>query len=196
MLTGVVRASWRRCAPRLPLERLGSPHAGDRPVATVQHHHAHVASAMGEHGADAPTSSASPSTAPGTGPTARSGAARYWSPTTRLPAAGHLAYVPLPGGDASVQRLSDGAGSSAGRQGRLDQRLPPSPPARRPNVSCAPPVRDRLGLRADLQHGPALRRGRSLAGVRHLVDLRGRGRDRFEGSAAGAHGGRRLPLCV
>ena len=54
-----------------------------------------------------------------------------------------------------------------------------------------PPARDRVRLRADLQHGPALRRGR-LAGRRtpHRR-LRGRGRDRARRRWPGAAAGRR-----
>ncbi|OIJ65263.1 carbamoyltransferase HypF [Streptomyces mangrovisoli] len=80
--------------------------AGDRPVVRVQHHHAHVASAMAENGYD------------GTRPvigvafdgTGYGDDGAVWGGEFLLAdydgfgRLGHLAYVPLPGGDAAVHR--------------------------------------------------------------------------------------------
>ncbi|MFF0610441.1 carbamoyltransferase HypF [Nocardia tengchongensis] len=80
--------------------------AGERPVRTVQHHHAHIASVMGEHGLD-PSASVLGIAFDGTG-FGPDGA--IWG--GEVLAAGykgyrrlaHLRYVPLAGGDVSVRR--------------------------------------------------------------------------------------------
>ncbi len=80
--------------------------ADGRPLSTVQHHHAHIASVMAEHGLDVGQSVvgvALDGTGYGTDGAVWGGevlvcdykAARRWA---------HLAYVPLAGGDASVLR--------------------------------------------------------------------------------------------
>ncbi|MEV7084423.1 carbamoyltransferase HypF [Streptomyces sp. NPDC093085] len=80
--------------------------AGGRAVRTVQHHHAHIASVMGEHGVGADEEVigfAFDGTGHGSDGAVWGGEALIAGyPSYRR--AGHLAYVPLAGGDASVLR--------------------------------------------------------------------------------------------
>ena len=81
-------------------------HAGGRPVRTVQHHHAHIASVMGEHGLGAGErviGFAFDGTGYGTDGAVWGGEvliAGYGS----FSRAAHLGYVPLAGGDTSIVR--------------------------------------------------------------------------------------------
>ncbi|WP_406230611.1 carbamoyltransferase HypF [Nocardia sp. NBC_01009] len=81
-------------------------HAGDRPIRTVQHHHAHIAAVMGEHGlGESATVVGLAFDGTGFGP---DGA--VWGGEVLLAGykgfrrLAHLKYVPLAGGDVSVQR--------------------------------------------------------------------------------------------
>ncbi|WP_067680744.1 carbamoyltransferase HypF [Nocardia miyunensis] len=80
--------------------------AGERPVHSVQHHHAHIAAVMGEHGLPdtaTVTGIAFDGTGFGTDRAIWGGEvlAAGYKGFRRL---AHLAYVPQPGGDASVHR--------------------------------------------------------------------------------------------
>ncbi len=105
-LTGVqpaVLASDRHPAYRS--RRWALEHADDRPVVEVQHHHAHVASTMAEHGLgpdDAVLGLAFDGTGYGDDGAAWGGEllAATYSSYDRL---AHLDYVDLPGGDAGVR---------------------------------------------------------------------------------------------
>jgi hydrogenase maturation protein HypF len=150
-------------------------HAAGRPVRTVQHHHAHIASVMGEHGLgrdDTVIGVALDGTGYGTdgavwgGEVLVAGYAAY-----RRTA--HLGYVALAGGDASVLRPYRMALSHLRAAGvPWTDDLP---------AVAACPVRERSVLAHQLATGlgcvPTSSMGRlfdavsSLVGVRHTVDF-------------------------
>jgi hydrogenase maturation protein HypF len=149
-------------------------HAEGREVRTVQHHHAHVASVMGEHGLgvdDEVIGVAFDGTGYGTDGAVWGGevlVAGYKS----FRRAAHLGYVPLPGGDASVlrpYRMAMAHLRAAGISWGPDI----------PSVRACPRA-ERLVLAHQLETGfgcvPTSSMGRlfdavsSLVGVRHTVD--------------------------
>ena len=149
-------------------------HAAGRPLRTVQHHHAHVASVMGEHGlglADEVIGVAFDGTGYGTDGAVWGGevlVAGYKS----FRRAAHLAYVPLAGGDASVLRPYRMAMAHLRAAGvAWDDDLP---------AVAACPDAERRVLAHQLETGlgcvPTSSMGRlfdavsSLVGVRHRVD--------------------------
>lgn len=165
-------------------------HADGRPVVRVQHHHAHVASAMADNGCDG-TSRVIGVAFDGTGYGA-DGA--VWGGEVLLAdydgyeRAGSLRYVPLPGGDAAVRNpwrmaLSHLRSAGVGWDPRL------------PSVTAGSP-RELTVLAAQLDRGlgcvPTSSMGRlfdamsSLAGVCHRVDYEAEAAMRFEDLARSA----------
>jgi hydrogenase maturation protein HypF len=167
-------------------------HAAGRPVRTVQHHHAHVASVMGEHGLgldDEVIGIAFDGTGYGTDGAVWGGevlVAGYKS----FRRAAHLGYVPLAGGDASVRRpyrmaLSHLRAAGVAWSGDL------------PAVAACPPDEQRV-LAHQLETGlgcvPTSSMGRlfdavsSLIGVRHTVDYEAEAAIELESLARGQVG--------
>ncbi|HEX2399053.1 MAG TPA: carbamoyltransferase HypF, partial [Mycobacterium sp.] len=167
--------------------------AGDRPVRTVQHHHAHVAAVMAEHGLDgAQQVLGFAFDGTGYGP---DGA--VWGGEVLLAdykgyqRRAQLKYVPLAGGDVSVLRPYRMALSHLWAAGLpWDDDLPPV-------RAC--PLRERKALAHQLTTGvgsvPTSSMGRlfdavsALVGVRHVVAYEAQAAIELEGVSREADGG-------
>ncbi|MGY4103060.1 carbamoyltransferase HypF [Nocardia sp. R16R-3T] len=165
-------------------------HADDRPVHTVQHHHAHLAAVMGEHGIDAnETVLGIAFDGTGYGP---DGA--VWGGEVLVAGykgyrrMAHLSYVPLAGGDLSVRKPYRMALSHL-RAAGIEWS---------PGIASvdACPAAERAVLEHQFATGlgcaPTSSIGRlfdavaSLAGVRHVVDYEAQAAIELEGLARGA----------
>lgn len=190
-LTGVTPG--QLVADRHPGYRSGTwarEHARGRPVRTVQHHHAHIASVMGEHGLGPDESVigiAFDGTGHGTDGAAWGGEALI-AGYKSFSRAGHLGYVPLAGGDASVLRPYRMALAHLRAAGiGWDEELPAV-------RACPPRERDVLAHQFGTGFGcvPTSGVGRlfdavaSLAGVRHTVDYEAQAAVELEGLARAA----------
>jgi len=187
-LTGVHPVQFAADAhPRYRSTQWARSHAGALPVRTVQHHHAHIAAVMGEHGLD-PNASVLGFAFDGTG-FGPDGA--IWGGEVLLAGykgfrrLAHLRYVPLAGGDAAVHRPYRMALAhlwAAGIDWSADI------PAVR---ACPRAERNVLARQLETGFGcvPTSSMGRlfdtvaSLAGVRHTVDYEAQATIELEGLA-------------
>lgn len=170
--------------------RWARDHAEGRPVTSVQHHHAHIASVMGEHGLGRDESCigiAFDGTGYGTDGAVWGGEVLVCDYKSFRRTA-HLAYVPLAGGDASVLRPYRMALAHL-RAAKVawDFDLPPV-------KAC--PEQERGVLRHQLGTGlgcvPTSSMGRlfdavaSICGVRHVVDYEAQAAIELEGLSRSA----------
>ncbi|MGQ4597666.1 Kae1-like domain-containing protein [Nocardia sp. R6R-6] len=168
-------------------------HAGERAVYTVQHHHAHIAAVMGEHGLG-PTEQVVGIAFDGTG-FGPDGA--VWGGEVLLAGykgyrrLAHLRYVPLAGGDLAVRRPYRMALAhlwAAGIDWREDIPAVAACPADERSV-LAHQFRTGLGCAPTSSMGRLFDAVSSLCGVRHVVDYEAQAAIELEGlSRRGATG--------
>jgi len=173
--------------------RWADRHAGVRSVHAVQHHHAHIAAVMGEHGLG-PGEQVIGFAFDGTGygiDGAIWGGEAMVAGYKGFDRTAHLSYVALPGGDASVHRPYRMALAQLAASGVTW--LPDLPPV----AACPPRELDVLAHQVSTGFGCSLTSsmGRlfdavaSLAGVRHVVDYEAQAAIELEGLARSAFTG-------
>ncbi len=192
MLTGVrARRLVTDAHPGYHSGRWADAHSAGRVVTSVQHHHAHIAAVLAEHGHDGNSpviGVAFDGTGYGEDKTVWGGEILL-ADYKQCRRVGQLAYVPLAGGDVSVQRPYRMALAHLRAAGVLwTDDLP--------CVAACPPAERRV-LEHQLDTGlgcvPTSSVGRlfdavaSLAGVRHVVDYEAQAAIELEGVARAAH---------
>jgi hydrogenase maturation protein HypF len=178
--------------PGYRTRRWADREAAGRPVVHVQHHHAHVASTMAEHGLDGRR----PVLGVAFDGTGYGDDGAVWGGEFLVAdydgyeRAAHLGYVPLPGGDAAVRNPCRVALSHLRCAGvGWDPRLAPV-------RACSDRERDLLSTQLHRGFGcvPTSSMGRlfdavsSLADVRHRVDYEAQAAIELEGAARGGLG--------
>ena len=207
-----VRAVRARCTGSSPQMVVADAHPGyqtrrwaedeaDRPVELVQHHHAHIAAVMVEHGVP-PDERVIGFAFDGTGygpDGAIWGGEVLVAGYDAFERAAHLRYVPLPGGDATIRKPYRAAsGPPLGGRHRMERRTScPFGPPRPVELSVL-----RRQLERGVQCVPTSSMGRlfdavsSLLGARHTVSYEAQAAIELE-AVAGPHlgrGGSPLPL--
>lgn len=187
-LTGVVPERFVADAhPGYRSSKWARSHAGERVVVTVQHHHAHIAAVMAEHGLDG-NEPVIGIAFDGTGygdDSAIWGGEVLVADYKQYRRASHLAYVPLAGGEVSVQRpyrMALAHLRAAGIDWHEELACV---------TACPPGERDVLRHQLDTGFGctPTSSMGRlfdavaSLIGVRHVVDFEAQAAIELEGLA-------------
>ena len=155
----VARGRRPRPPPGVPVDQVRRSTSTSRPSA-VQHHHAHVAACMVEHGRTRPGARRWRSTASATAPDGTLwGGEVLVADFDGFERVGHLRPVPMPGGAAAIRepwRMAAVWARARRRRSRSSVRGVDAAPA-------SPTVRDLAGRPATLtddQHGPAVRRRR------------------------------------
>ncbi|WP_227982317.1 carbamoyltransferase HypF [Nocardia spumae] len=170
--------------------------AAGRPVRTVQHHHAHIAAVMGEHGLpDTATVTGIAFDGTGFGPDGAIWGGEVleagYKGFRRL---AHLKYVPLAGGDTSVRRPYRMALAHLHAAGI-------GWPESIPSVAACPEIErgvlrhqfeTGLGCAATSSMGRLFDAVASLAGVRQVVDFEAQAAIELEGLSRGADPGDRV----